>query len=192
MLPAKQHVVRIATRSCVPLLVLAGLMQCAAANPAVAQNSSQKISPAVIPSFHLPDVSTANNRYRMSAEELEYDCKKLTGHIAIRIRQLRSTRTDAKTSQLARTMQHAATPLMNGTTRGIDQDGDNARDLAMLQVYNGRLTAKNCPAFNLERLLAPGNNEAPRPEQKAKKPGIPAFTVAKPTAVKPAAPPKAQ
>jgi hypothetical protein len=127
-----------------------------------------KISPAVVPTLVQPDLSAANDAHRLSAEEIAYDCKKLTGHIQIRIRQLRSTRADAKTSEIGRTMQKVATPIIGGTNRGIDQDGDNARDLSMLKAYNGRLAAKNCPTFDLQSLLAPGNTDAPRPIQKAK------------------------
>jgi hypothetical protein len=127
-----------------------------------------KVSPSVTPSLTPPDLSAANDGYRLSPDEINYDCKKLTGHIQLRIRQLRSTRADAKTSEIGRTMQKVATPLIGGTNRGIDQDGDNARDLSMLKAYNGRLAAKNCATFDLERLLAPGNTDAPRPIPKAK------------------------
>ena len=127
-----------------------------------------KVTPAVTPNFNPPDLSAANDGYRLSPDEINYDCKKLTGHIQLRIRQLRSTRADAKTSEIGRTMQKVATPLIGGTNRGIDQDGDNARDLSMLKAYNGRLAAKNCATFDLGKLLAPGNTEAPRPTPKAK------------------------
>lgn len=136
-------------------------------NPSVA-NERSKVSPSVTPSFTAPDLSAANDGYRLSPDEISYDCKKLTGHIQLRIRQLRSTRADAKTSEIGRTMQKVATPLIGGTNRGIDQEGDNARDLSMLKAYNGRLAAKNCAIFDLETLLAPGNTDAPRPIPKAK------------------------
>jgi len=146
-----------------------------------------KISPTIIPNFNLPDLSAANNAYKMSSEELAYDCKKLTGHARIRIRQLRSTRADTPTSGLARGMQHAATPLIGGTLRGIDPGGDNARDLAMLKVYNARLGEKSCPQFDLERLLAPGNTEEPRPVAKDRKAPPALFKAARPAPTAPAA-----
>ena len=152
---------------------LAGLIGCALAmccslsGPSVAYVRS-KVAPTVVPSLTPPDLSAANDGYRLSPDEINYDCKKLTGHIQLRIRQLRSTRADATTSEVGRTMQKVTTPIIGGTNRGIDQDGDNARDLSMLKAYNGRLAAKNCPTFDLEKLLAPGNTDAPRPIPKAK------------------------
>ena len=65
-------------------------------------------------------------------------------------------------------MQKAATPYIAGTTRGIDQDGDNARDLSMLRAYNGQLATKKCQTFDLDALLAPGNTADPRPIPKVK------------------------
>lgn len=127
-----------------------------------------KVAPTVVPSLTVPDLSAANDGYRLSPDEINYDCKRLTGHVQLRIRQLRSTRADAKTSEIGRTLQKVATPLIGGTNRGIDQDGDNARDLSMLKAYNGRLAAKNCATFDLERLLAPSNTEDPRPIPKPK------------------------
>ncbi len=127
-----------------------------------------KISPTIVPDFNQPDVSAANNAYTLTPAEQALDCKKLTGHMQIRIRQLRSTMTDPKTSQLARTMQKVVTPVLAGTRRGIDQDGDNARDLGMLKAYNAQLAAKKCQTFDLAAQLAPGNNEPPRPIPKPK------------------------
>lgn len=165
---------------------LAMIAACAAAAPG---HSAEKISPAIIPNFSLPDLSAASATYKLSTDEMAYDCKKLSGHIRVRIRQLRSTRADKKTSAVARSMQHAATPLVGGTLRGIDPDGDNARDLAMLKVYNGRLAVKSCPTYNLERLLAPGNTDDPLPDRVAKKPPAVLFKAAKPGPVAPAAAP---
>ena len=150
-----------------------GLIGCALAisgiwSSASTANVRSKISPTVVPSLTPPDLSAANDGYRLSPEEINYDCKRLTGHVQLRIRQLRSTRTEPKTSEVGRTMQKVATPLIGGTNRGIDQDGDNARDLSMIKAYNGRLAAKNCPTFDLNTLLAPGNTDAPRPIPKAK------------------------
>ncbi|MEQ1695630.1 MAG: hypothetical protein ABL901_07295 [Hyphomicrobiaceae bacterium] len=142
-------------------------LSCAWAAPGVADFRT-KTSPTVVPNLTPPDLSAANNAYRLSADEIAYDCKKLTGHIQVRIRQLRSTRADTKTSGVGRTMQQMASPLFGGTSRGIDPDGDNARDLSMLKAYNGRLAAKNCPIFDLDGLLTPGNTDAPRPIAKVK------------------------
>lgn len=138
-----------------------------AASPSAAYERA-KISPAIVPNFNQPDLSAANNAYKLSPEELKYDCKKLTGHMQIRIRQLRSTLADKPTSDLSHTLQKAVTPILGGTTRGTDPNGDNARDRSMLQALNGQLAAKKCQTFDLEALLAPGNTQDPRPIPKAK------------------------
>ncbi len=157
------------------LLVMALAVPSAMAGAGEAKDQRPKISPTIIPNFNQPDLSARNNAYTMSADELKLDCKRLTGHMQIRIRQLRSTRNDTKTSALSRGMQQAVTPFVAGTTRGINPDGDNARDLSMLKAYNGQLKAKGCQAYDLDVDLAPGATHTPRPLAKAKAP--PAATV---------------
>lgn len=149
----------------------------------VSADSRQKVSPTILPNFNQPDLSVANSAYTLTPEDLKLDCKKLTGRIQVRILQLRSTRGDTKTTGLARGMQQAATPFVAGTTRGIDPDGDNARDLSMLKAYNGQLAVKNCPVFDLDAQLKPGATEIPHPIPKPK----PA-QIAKPAATPAAAP----
>ena len=130
--------------------------------------SRQKIAPTIVPNFSQPDLSAANNAYKMTEEEAKFDCKKLTGHIAVGIQQLRRQLADPKTSALSRTMQTAVTPFIAGTTRGINPDGDNARDLTRLRVLNGQLTARNCQPFDLDAELQPGATNTPRPIPKVK------------------------
>jgi hypothetical protein len=156
-----------------------------AVTPALALDR-QKVSPTIVPNFNQPDLSAANNAYTMSPEELALDCKKLTGRMQVRIRQLRVTSVETKTTQLSRTLQQVATPFVAGTTRGINPDGDNARDLSMLKAYNGQLASKNCPTFDLDAQLRPGNTEDPRPIPKPKATAAPVVIGAKPP--KPTAP----
>lgn len=159
------------TRAIVALLLALPLaMPSAIAGAGDIKEQRSKISPTIIPNFNQPDLSAKNNAYTLSDDELKLDCKKLNGHMQIRIRQLRSTRNDTKTSTLSRGMQQAATPFVAGTTRGINPDGDNARDLSMLKAYNGQLQAKGCQAYNLDADLAPGATHTPRPLAKVKAP----------------------
>jgi hypothetical protein len=145
--------------------LMAGVSIGCAGTPTMAAERS-KISPTIVPTFEQPDLSAANATYKLSNEELRYDCKRLTGRIQVRIRQLRSTQSDPKTSELARGMQKAVTPFVAGTTRAIDPDGDNARDRAMLRAYNAQLAAKNCKTFDLEAELKAGATSDPRPVAK--------------------------
>ncbi len=142
----------------------------------------QKIAPTIIPNFNQPDLSVNNSAYTLKPDELKYDCKKLTGHMQLRIRQYRSTSADKKTSELSRGMQRAATPFVAGTNRGIDPEGDNARDLSMLKAYNKRLAEKNCQPFDLDTDLKPGATHDPRPIAKAKAPRANPFAKAPATA----------
>jgi hypothetical protein len=133
-------------------------------------SSRQKVSPTIVPNFNQPDLSVANSAYTMTSEDMALDCKKLTGRMAIRIRQLRAAQTETKTTALSRGLQQAATPFIAGTTRGINPDGDNARDLSMLKAFNARLAEKSCAVYDLDAQLKPGATEAPRPIQKPKAP----------------------
>ena len=128
----------------------------------------QKISPAIVPNFNLPDLSAANNAYKLTEEEKTLDCKKLTGRVSIGIMQLRREIAAPKTSALSRTMQTAATPFIAGSTRGINPDGDNARDLSRIRALNGQLATKNCQPFDVDAELQPGATNTPRPIPKAK------------------------
>jgi hypothetical protein len=152
--------------------------------PAHAYDRKQ-VAPMVMPNFNQPDLSANNNTYTLTPEELKYDCKRLTGRTQIRIRQLRSTTADKPTSEVARGLQQAATPFVGGTNRGIDPQGDNARDLAAIKAYNAQLAAKGCQTFNVDAELAPGAANAPRPVPKPK----PAAAAAPSKAPAAAAPP---
>lgn len=152
----------------VPAMIGGAIAVCGLWMPAALANERGKISPTIVPNFNQPDLSVNNNAYKLTPEELKFDCKKLTGHMAIRIRQLRSTMADRPTSDLSHTLQKAVTPMLGGTTRGTDPAGDNARDLSMLRELNGQLAAKKCQTFDLETLLTPGNTQDPRPIPKAK------------------------
>jgi hypothetical protein len=148
--------------------LLAMTLAVAAGTCAADAGERQKISPTIVPNFNLGDLSANNNAYTLTPEEQKYDCKKLTGRTAIRIQQLRGTANDPNTSIVGRTMQRAATPMLGGTTRGIDPDGDRARDLSAIKAYNQQLTAKGCQPFDLDAEMKPGATGYPRPIPKGK------------------------
>jgi hypothetical protein len=100
--------------------------------------------------------------YQLSAAELEFDCRKLTGRMAVRIVQVRDFQSRAQTTALSRGIQSATKPVFGGSTEGMDPDGRYARDLAMLEAYNRRLEEKSCANFDLAAELAPGATEPPR------------------------------
>lgn len=100
--------------------------------------------------------------YRLTAEELDLDCRKLTGRMAVRIVQIRDFQSRALTTSLSRGLQSAARPAFGGSGEGTDPEGRYARDRAMLEAYNQRLADQNCANFDLDAELAPGATELPR------------------------------
>ena len=149
--------------------LVAVLMVGSTFGPACAETKSrQKVAPMVLPNFNQPDLSTANSGYTLTPEDLKLDCKKLTGKIQVGILQLRGERGEAKTTDLSRNLQQAATPFVAGTSRGINPEGDQARAYSQLKAFNGQLAAKNCAVYDLDAQLKPGVTDTPRPIPKAK------------------------
>lgn len=102
----------------------------------------------------------------LSAEEREFDCKKLTGRMQIRILEARSYGGQS-TSALARSL-HAASASMTGGTAGLDPKVRYAADRGKLEVYNRELAAKNCRSYDLPQALA-GTDVPPVPTVEPKK-----------------------
>lgn len=93
--------------------------------------------------------------YELSAQEKALNCKQLTGRMQLRILQARDTIERNDSSALGRGLQSVTVPVFGGTSRGTDPAGDFARDRAMLEAYNQQLTAKKCPAYDLDAELRP-------------------------------------
>jgi len=109
------------------------------------------------------------SNYPLSAEELKYDCRKLTGTMQIRILQVRGYDSRKKASMAARGMQSLATPIFGGTKEGLDPDAQYRKDLAMLQAYNQQLAAKKCKTFDLDaELSTTATDVTPAPRDKPK------------------------
>lgn len=115
-------------------------------------------SPAAQTVTQLP----AAGAYTMTAEEMELDCKKLTGRMAVRIVQVRDFQTRTQSTSLSRSIQTAVKPAYGGSGEGTDPDGRYARDRAMLDAYNQRLAEKNCANFDLNAELDPNAKDPPR------------------------------
>ena len=110
-------------------------------------------TPAEQPPSILTDPTLGGNAsasgYVLSPQELSYSCKKLTGTMQVRLLQVRRYDASKNPTVVARGMQSVATPILGGTTVGIDPVGQHQRDLAMLQAYNQRLADKKCKTFDL-------------------------------------------
>jgi len=98
---------------------------------------------------------TKNGEYALSADESSLDCNRITGRMQVRILQIRDHGVKTRTSQLSRSLQGVVTPLYGGTKRGLDPDGQYARDVARLHAYNKKLAAQGCKTFDLEEELQP-------------------------------------
>jgi hypothetical protein len=107
--------------------------------------------------------------YHLTDQELELDCKRLNGSITIKIKQMRASGGRGKPSFVASTAQAATRPVVGGTTYGQNLGADYRRDRARLEALNRQLAQKNCPTYDLDAELAPGNNKLPRPVKKGKK-----------------------
>lgn len=100
--------------------------------------------------------------YQLTPSELDLDCKKLSGRMQVRILQIRDFDRQKRTSELARGIQSVITPIYGGTGRGSDPGGQQARDIAILEAYNARLTELKCKSFDLKRWLNSTNaNDLP-------------------------------
>lgn len=137
--------------------------------PALAQFEQRASAPAAGTSQAVPQ-RPASIPYRMTPADLALDCPRLTGRIRVRIRQIRASINDAPTSSLSRGLQAATVPVFGGSSFGIDPRADVASELGQVEAYNKRLTEKNCAAFDLDDVLAPGNRADPKPARRTNVP----------------------
>jgi hypothetical protein len=126
------------------------------------------VSDAPTPSAGMVTGTLPEGAYQLSAEELNYDCKRLTGTMQIRILQVRGYDSNKKASLAARGMQSLATPIWGGTKEGVDPDAQYRRDLAMLEAYNRQLANKKCRTFDLAAELNTTADTTPTPRAPAK------------------------
>lgn len=106
-------------------------------------------------SLDTASVAQASGGYGLSATELEYDCKQLTGRMQIRLLAIRDYSATNNTTAASRALQSGSTATFGGTSVGTDPSGAYARDVAMLEAYNRQLAAKNCNTFDLASELQP-------------------------------------
>jgi hypothetical protein len=95
----------------------------------------------------------AAGTYHMSGQEKSTDCRHLRGAMMVTISRLRHRDTEVATSPFAVGANKAATTLLGGSTKGLDRDGEYARDRARLEAYNRHLAAKGCPTVDIEAEL---------------------------------------
>lgn len=129
------------------MLVLAGLQGCAT-NPA--GTTSSVLTPAMAST-----AAAAKGGYVLSADELDYDCKQLTGRMQVRILEIRDYNERTRSTAASRLLQSAVTGIIGGTDAGKDPKGAYVKDRAMLQAYNGQLAAKGCKSFKLDDDVRP-------------------------------------
>ncbi len=136
------------------LASLAGLLAIAgcASGPDVATASI--LTPVAVSVAQSAPAATAG-AYVMSAEELAFDCKKLTGRMQIRILEIRDYDERNRTSAISRSLQSGVAAVTGGTTAGTDPSGAYAKDRAMLDAYNAQLAAMGCKTYDLNAELQP-------------------------------------
>lgn len=130
-------------------VVLTGLTGCAS-QPS--DTTASLLAPVAVSSSA---VAASSGGYVLSANELDYDCKQLTGRMQVRILEIRDYNERNKTSGVSRALQSAVTGVIGGTSAGRDPDGTFVKDRAMLQAYNQQLAAKGCKSYSLDDELKP-------------------------------------
>jgi len=143
------------------LLVATAVAGCGAALPGYRPPSpkSEKIKE------HTPTGGgySSGGTYTLNDQELNLDCKKLTGSIQVTILQLREADSMPRRSSTAKATETVVSPLMGGPGGGMDPDTAIARSRARVKALNARLAEKNCPTFDLDAELTPGKTDTPVP-----------------------------
>jgi hypothetical protein len=131
------------------------------------------ISPPVRSATLLPQIGPkvglrpASAAYQLTADELKYDCKRLTGRMQVRLLQVRDQREQTLTSSTAQALQSTIVPVLGGSPVGANPADDYKRDRAWLEAYNAQLAAKKCPTYNLDNELQPRSiRDTPKPVPK--------------------------
>jgi TolA-binding protein len=128
-------------------LIAAALTGCA--------NTQSAPTASILPASTSVAAAAEPGGYVMTADELDYDCKQLTGRMQVRILEVRDFNERAQSSGASRLLQSAITGIIGGTSAGKDPVGTTAKDRAMLQAYNNQLKAKGCKSYNLDDELRP-------------------------------------
>lgn len=98
--------------------------------------------------------------YQLSSEDMDLDCKDLTGRMQLRILDIRDYEEARQTSAVSR----ALTSVFAGSETANDPSQRYANDRARLAAYNRRLKDLKCPAFDLDAELQPKHvKETPLP-----------------------------
>ena len=107
----------------------------------------------IIGTLVVGSTSRAQEPYQLNAKELALDCAKLTGHMKLRIMQLRDADPRSGPNQVGRAMQSVAAEFNGAPRRGMDPRADTARDHALVEAYNRRLVEKKCKPVDIEAEL---------------------------------------
>jgi hypothetical protein len=149
------------------MVILTGALSClggCASTDAVATGAG--VTGGATGAVLTPAVATSASKsaYVLSADEQALECKQLIGRMQIRILEIRDYNERQQTSKASQLLQSGVTGLFGGTSKGIDPNGEYAKDRAILDAYNGQLAAKGCKTFNLDTELQPKNfRETPTP-----------------------------
>ena len=119
---------------------------------------------AAVPAESVAAIAPAPSGYKLSAVEEKLDCAKLTGHMKVKIANMRSTVTKPTGTAIGQTIQSAASPVFGGTRRGIDVTADLALDRAKLEAFNKRLAEKKCKTVDIDAELKGETPARPTPK----------------------------
>lgn len=157
----------VGSHSCKALILAVALAGCAAAEPGFSPSSGKPSKFKVLLSGEGGSMSS-DGRYILSDHEQTLDCKKIGGIIHVGILQLREAGQRHRPSIAAKAAKTAVSPVIAGSSHGMDPDADHARALARAEALNVRLAEKGCAMFDLKAELAPGNTSSPAPVKAGK------------------------
>jgi len=156
--------------------VLLALTGCAAAVPGYVPDKGRlQLAKQKAAAKSEPQVATPvsdDGSYVLSAKELGFNCRRLTGVLQIKIQQYRSDASRAPTSTITAVTQSAIAKPMAGGQVKPNSEGEHARDRARLVALNELMIEKKCGRFDLAAALDPTNTATPdliKPEGKKEK-----------------------
>ena len=136
------------TLTLITVILVGGLVGCAAQLPPT--TGSTQISKKQ----KIQQLGTYQNGiYAPSADEQALDCRKLSGRIHIRIAHMRDAAKRGGVSLISRGLQTVVTPVLGGTSYGVDPVGQVKQDRAQIDAYNELLKSKGCAAIDIDAEL---------------------------------------
>jgi hypothetical protein len=148
-------------------LVLLALAGCAAAMPGYVPDKGRlqvaKDKAAAKSDQRPTNPIAADGTYTLTKTERDFNCRRLTGVLQIKIQQYRAETSRQPTSRITAATESAMAKPMAGGHVKPDNDREHAIDRARLVALNELMIEKKCGRFDLATALDPANTATPEP-----------------------------